>query len=241
MKQHYSFLFLLAVSLGSCGKDREDIPLVLEGEYRADNVLLAANPIIMYTRNGRVDNPAAIDGFMKRNQWAGVTGFSRTNVDISSEATFTLAIRADNRATLVSRYQTSYDTIKAEITSKAVNYFVLANADSIGPLLLSNASNPCVQFIQKVKLIYPGEQCKLLSPATGYGKSCKIRPVRIIGVKDRKLFIPQFSWLFKSSGPNSCGYSQLNEWNFFNTAAPAQLSSGDTLVIQERQIALLKQ
>ncbi|OWP63403.1 hypothetical protein CDA63_09365 [Hymenobacter amundsenii] len=249
-KYPYSILIFLFILFSGCGKE-EEIPLNLEGEYRTGNTLLAANPIIMYTSSGRVDNQAVIDQFLKRVYPSNPSYFSRSNVTLPPDGAITLAIRANNRAVLMFNYQNQYDPIETEITSREVNYFVLTNMDStgFGPIIQVNSyPNACEQFAQSVNLVHPGRRCRPVSVVAGtFDKVCKERPVRVIRIRDRKLFIPQFSWLFTntyispSGGKSLCGQAQSNQWNLLDPAAPGKLRSGDTLVVQERQVELLKQ
>ncbi|NVO85100.1 hypothetical protein [Hymenobacter terrestris] len=234
MKQSYFALFLLTISLGSCSKDGENIPLVLEGEYRAAGTVLAANPIVMYTSRGQIDNQAVIDRYLKRHARYNPS-FSRTNIIFPG--TTTLAIRANNKAALISSYQTRHDTTEAEITDRTTDYFVLANLDSVGPIRKPfSIKDGCSMLADRIKVAYPGERCR--PDSSFFSSSCKNRPVRVIRIQDEKLFIPQFSWLIRTA---TCGITQSGEWNLLDSAVLGQLRSGDTLVVQERQVELLKQ
>lgn len=243
MKLYYSFLCLTAILCGSCGKDENDAPFVLEGEYQSAPTVVASNPIVLYTRNGQIDKPEVIDKFLRRNSWISVS-FSRANVALPTDESFHLTIRANNGAALISQYQTYSDTIEAEVTDKTADYVVLANRDSTG-FLVSPASsrNACVQLADKIKAVYPGRRCVPVSIAAGtYENACKIRPVRVIGIKNRQLFIPQLNWVITHSDQLfTCGQAQADEWNILNPAVTGQLGVGDTLVAQERRITLLKQ
>ena len=87
----------------------------------------------------------------------------------------------------------------------------------------------------------PTKRCVALPPATGYSRLCRFRPVRLLKMNAGQLFVPQLSWLVQSGQQYaSCGYAASGSWNLFNTGILNQLTAGDTLVVQERAIALLK-
>lgn len=233
MKQTYSGLLLAVALLSGCGKE-DDMPLGLEGEYRAAGTVLAANPITLYTSRGQTDNPTVIDRFLKR-QARYNPSFSRTNSLFPG--TTTLSIRANNQATLVHSYQARHDTTEAEITDRTAGYFVLANLDSVGPARKPfYIKDSCGLLIDRLMVAYPGERCR--PDTTHYSSLCKVRPLQVIRVQKGKLFIPQFSWLLRTA---TCGAAQSGEWNLLNPAMPGQLGSGDTLVVQERLVELWKQ
>lgn len=240
MKQYIYPLLLGVLLLLGCKKDRE-APLVLVGKYEASTSPVAATPIRLYTVNGIVDNQVIVDNFIKRQSWVQ-DYFFRNAVPAPNNASLVLAIRSNMRATLIDTHATSTDSVRAEVLSQNDQSFLLANVDSASVLLSSNSTSRCEQLGERIKNVYPGKRCRSLPPFTGYSSYCMIRPVRVITIKNGNLFIPQFTWLVKTGQPSQsiCGLAYSKEWNTFNPAILNQLVAGDTIVVQEREIPLLK-
>ena len=65
--------------------------------------------------------------------------------------------------------------------------------------------------------------------------------MQVVGINAGQLYIPVLSWSLKASSAYSyCGWASSGSWNLFNKAVINQLAVGDTLVVQERSIALNK-
>lgn len=237
MKQPYYLLLTAAVSLTGCRKDEERIAYNLSGTYTAENTLRAANPIAMYTLAGQVTNTAVITRFLaKRQNLSGY--FSATDVAIPGNTTLRLTFRANNRATLLTTSPNYSDSIRTEVTDQQVASLHLQNLDSI--TTLSGTSYSCKkvsELADYIKEVYPGKRCQPTPIASGYSQFCRQRPVRMIGAHGSQLYVPYFSWLVLADG---CYIAYSGEWNMFNRAVLSHLAAGDTVVVQEREIALRK-
>jgi hypothetical protein len=237
MKQHYYLLLTAAVLLTGCRKDEERISYDLSGTYTAENTLRAANPIAMYTSAGQVTNAAVITRFLAKRQNLS-DYFSATDIAIPSNTTLRLVFRANNRATLLTTAPNYSDSIRTEVTDQQVASLRLQNLDSV--TTLPGASYSCSkvsELADYIKEVYPGKRCRLLPPASGYSQICKQRPVRVVGAHGSQLYVPYFSWLVQANG---CFIAYSGEWNIFNRAVLSHLAAGDTVVVQEREIALRK-
>jgi hypothetical protein len=237
MKQPYYSLLVLGASLTSCQKDKERISYDLSGTYTAENTLRAANPITMYTSAGQVSNAAVITRFLAKRQNLS-DYFSATDLAIPSNTTLRLAFRANNRATLLSTTPTYSDSIRTEVTDQQVASLRLQNLDSV--TILPGTSYSCQKVEELtgyIKEVYPGKRCRPLPTASGYSQFCRQRPVRMIGAHGDQLYVPYFSWLVSAGG---CYIAYSGEWNMFNRAVLSHLAAGDTVVVQEREIALRK-
>ncbi len=237
MKQSYYLWLAAAVVLAGCRKDEERISYNLSGTYTAENTLRAANPIAMYTAAGQVTNTAVITRFLARRQGLA-SYFSATDVPVPSNTSLRLTFRANNRATLVSTAPNYVDSIRTEVTDQQLASLRLQNLDSI--TTLSNASYSCKKVSELagyIKEVYPGQRCQAMPPVTGYSQICKQRPVRMVGAHGSQLYVPYFSWLVLADG---CYIAYSGEWNLFNRAVLSHLAAGDTVVVQEREIALRK-
>ena len=238
MKHHlYSLALLL---LAGCGKD-PGIELPSPGDYETGPTIVA-NSIVMYTKNGQVNNPQLVDKFLSGKQ-LGPPFFFRTDV-ANNDFFFKLTISTNSQATLVSQGLTNPVTKKAEITTRNPEYFVLTEVDSVSISSSNTYANRCSLLGQKLKTVNPVQRCKSLPLSTGYSQICKFRPVQVVTIRDGKFFLSVLSWMVQT-GPSAatgsfCGLSSGGERNTFNPAMVTQLIDGDTIVVQQREIALLK-
>lgn len=238
MKQCYFGLLAGLALLTGCHKDAAITSYTLSGKYVADNTLVAANSITMYTKNGQVTNQAVVTRFLARKQWL-TSYFSPTDEPINTGSTLSLAFRANNRAALLTTAPGYIDSIQTEVLDKQANTFILQNLDSVG--YFGSATSGCsvrlAQLADYIKNFYPKKHCQNVSPATGYSQYCQQWPLRVVKVRDGQLFIPYYSWYVQA---NSCYLAYRAEWNTFNPAILNQLAAGDTVVVQEREIRLRK-
>lgn len=235
----FSLAFGLLIFAG-CSKDApQAAKVVLDGEYQA-GATVATAPIKMYTKDGEVTNQALIDRFLSRRTWAAAY-FPRTNTPIPTTSSLKVLIRGNNQASLITTSPGRTDTLKTDITAQRAAYAVLSGRDSVSVLSSSNATGRCDLLSEQMEAEQPTKRCVALPPVTGYSRQCRFRPVRLLKIDAGQLVIPQLSWLVQSGQQyNSCGYAASGSWNLFNTGILNQLMAGDTLVVQQRTIALLK-
>jgi hypothetical protein len=238
MKRHFYVFFTSAIALASCSKDKETQP-VLAGSFQAGSVISAAD-IRMYTSTGQVNNQSLVDKFLARRQNLA-TYFSRVDVPIPATYSLTLAFRGNNRVTLLSKGATSTDSVLTEITSQSSQRLVLANMDSIN-IPWGEPQNRAEQLSALMQGEQPGQRCHSVPFASGtYSQFCRVRPIRVVTSHDGKLFLPQLSWLIQSSGAFGSAYwAYSGVQNTFNTSVINQLTAGDTLVVQAREIPFSK-
>ncbi|MEJ7666813.1 MAG: hypothetical protein WKG07_48575 [Hymenobacter sp.] len=159
------------------------MPLQLDGTYQPATTIIAANPIMLYTKEGRLDNPALLTRFLARRPRAGSENFARADVPIPYSASLTLTI-AGSRATLVtSSSPTKSDTIRAEIMARTDRSFVLAYLDSVG-YAKPSASNRCSSLSEQVASVRAGQRCRAVCPPPAirlFAKSgrCGLLPSRM--------------------------------------------------------------
>ena len=240
----YHYLFLSGLSFfGSCGTDREQAPVNLDGEYQVGPTTMAVGrPIRMYTKNGLVANEQEIGRFLSRNPW-GAAAFNRADVPVGAGEPVLLTIKGNKQATLVYAASTRMETVKAEVTARTDRYFVLSQLDSSRFLTSSNQQNRCTQLSEAVSLVQTGKRCGAAAPSTHspFSQACRFRWVWVIGLENGRLFVPQLSSLVQVRNSfRSCGEAQGATWNVFNPAMLNQLAEGDTLVVQERAVSLTK-
>jgi hypothetical protein len=244
MKKYLYSLVLSTTILSGCGKDKE-APLIVEGRYLADDTILAANPITMYTKDGKVDNQSIIQRFLNHRTWAQ-SYFSSTDIVNPNIGSSSLAveIRSNKRAAIISKYSNSIDSIGVELTSQEANYLVLSAIDSFS-INVPNYRYDEVhvnELVAQMHTVIPQRKCYNVPAYLDYSQSCKQRYVRLLTTKKGKLFIPQFSYIVQVSqlnyGFHTIGYNRV--WNTFNKSVLNKLVVGDTLVVQEREVTLLR-
>lgn len=242
------FLYPLAFGLlilTGCSKDAPEAEkLVLDGTYEAAGTLTAA-PIIMYTKDGPVNNPALVDKFISRQYYA-TNFFSRNDVVLPAMnyGSLTLSIRGNKRATFTTVYPSNgfTDTLKTEITAQHATHFVATKLDSVSSFTSATSTDRCSQLATQMEVESPVKRCVRVSAATGYSQLCKFRPIQVIRINAGQLLLPRLSWLIQSGNSRSsaCGRAASGASNLFNTGILNQLVVGDTLLMQERTIALIK-
>jgi len=243
MKTHYFGLAGL-LALAACTNDPQEEPeMVLAGEYRTTGTIVATNPVRMYTRSGEVNNPALVDNFIRRRVGTNGSGyFMRTDVAITDNRSVTLTIDAQNKATVVSAYPTGSQTSRATVSSRNPQYFVLTNADTTRVMMPAGTPNRCTQLLEQVQTVQPQKRCQAMSPATGYSQLCTFQLVSAITIRNQQLYLPYFSYIIYNKQPSvgDCAAWAGGTTNYFNQALLNQLATGDTLVVQEREIPFTK-
>ena len=238
MKKYCYLLGVGALLLGGCGKDKEP-SLVLAGNFQAASTISAA-AIEMYTSAGRIDNPALVDAFLARRKNLAEY-FSRVEVPLPAAFSLTLAFRSNDRATYLFKNATTTDSLATEIISRSAQRLVLASLDSIGGI--SNATpGRTEQLANLIPAERAGKRCLYIPSGTNLAAQyCKERQIRLVTLHDGQAFVPQLSWIMQtgdSYGRSYWAYSGVQ--NAFNPAVVSQLRAGDTLVVQAREIPLLK-
>jgi hypothetical protein len=250
IKQLLYSLCLSGLLLAGCSKEKS--PFVIAGEYETGTVIQPA-PIQLFTKDGLIDNPQVVDKFLRQKFWKSVA-FSRTDEPYSGSA-LKLRIEADKRAFLISNTGTRVDTIKAFLTSQTDRYLVLSYADSVTggvPIIkpMPGQQSPCELIASKIRSESEGVHYYPVAYASGTAAYvATVRPILVIAIKNGQLFLPQFSWIIASthvisSNPYpvtaTCGMAKDKERNVFNPAVVNQLTVGDTIVVQERDIPFQK-
>jgi hypothetical protein len=156
---------------------------------------------------------------------------------------FKLLIRGHNTlAYFVNTTPGRTDTLKTDLTTPQATYAVSTARDSIAVSAPAGTPSRCEVLGGQMDAVLPNKRCTALPPVTGYSRLCRFRPIQVLRIDAGHLAVPQLSWLvYSSPSPNnSCGVSMSGAWNLFNKALLSQLAAGDTLVVQERTIALTK-
>ena len=218
---------------------------MLAGSFQAGAVINAA-AIEMYTSAGRVDNPALVDKFLARRK--NLTSyFSRVETPLPATYSLALAFRNNNRVTYLFKNPTTTDSLVTEIVARSAQRLVLASLDSVGGSRSSSAAQSrAAQLSDLIPAEQSGTRCQAVASGTNLSAQyCKARQIRLVTLRDGKAFVPQLSWIIQTMDTfGSINYA--NYWaysgvqNAFSPAVLNQLHAGDTLVVQAREIPLLK-
>lgn len=242
MKLFYAAGLFLTSLLAGCRSDTQpDLTgpaYDLTGKYLAGSTIVAAHPITMYTKAGQVTDQAVVTRFLARRPTPAAY-FSATDVPFSSQYALSLVFRTNNRATIISASPTYTDSMRLEVTNREPAGFLLQRLDSISQppvqpgMAACNRVGTLAEYIRGAKA---GKKCWNASLSSGtYGQSCRVRPVYAVGAHGSQLYVPYYSWLIQAGG---CYTAVGGEWNTFGQEVVAQLAAGDTVVVQERELAL---
>lgn len=228
-----------ALLLGSCGKDEPTLT-VAPGDYRSGSTIIASGPVTMYTSSGSTTDLGIISRFVVRQSGGG--GFPAfASADVPTTTATTLSIQANKEVQISESYmgQISFGRL-ADITGQQSNYIVLTQRDST--VLFVRNTGRCERFANDLLTVRPQQRClDKFGSSNGVLQICFYLPQRIIKQVNGKLYIPQLSWwLQQGTGSGYCTSGGSGEWNLFNKAVLPQLAPGDTLLVQERQIELMK-
>jgi hypothetical protein len=241
MKSTFYLLALAgALLLGSCGKDEPALS-VAPGEYRSGGTIIASGPVTMYTTSGSTTDLNIISRFVVR-QSAGGDFPAFAAADVPTTTATTLSVQANKEVQIGEAYmgQASFGRL-ADITGQQSNYIILTQRDST--LLVVRNTGRCERFANDLLTVRPQQRClDKFGSSNGVLQVCFYLPQRIIKQVNGQLYIPQLSWwLQQGVGSGRCTNGGSGEWNLFNKAVLPQLAPGDTLLVQERQIELIKQ
>ena len=240
--------------LSACHKDPGPeeplLPALTPGRYQTTASVLATSPIEVYTGTGRVTDAAIISRLVARqNRFGGsIPYFSATDLPVSSWGTLTLVLHSHGQAVLLSAPTAGTgptDSTRCEITAQTPTTFTLTQLDSVG--LYSPAGSTtdrCMALAEEFNNARPTKRCRRVSPASGYSAYCRFRPVNQVVTRAGRFYWPILSWAIQSGPPpyyNQCGRLSRTAGNLFNRTILNQLTVLDTIVVQEREIELVRQ
>ncbi|UOQ67269.1 hypothetical protein MUN86_05095 [Hymenobacter volaticus] len=231
---------LLAL-LTSCEKD-QDPTIQLEGRYETSNTIVPG-PIQLYTTGGRrITDQRVIQSFIQRRHVEEY--FLSANQTISDSSSIEVQfVSADKVRLSFKRPKHNDKVIETEITARTQEQLTLTTlAESKFFKTTDGPSNHCAELGDKIKTVYPVLNWQAVSSASGYsGSYCTGRETRVLTLKNGKPVLTLMSWAVLAYGNfGGCSSAYNNEWNTFNTSLPAQLGSKDTVMVQTKEIALLK-
>jgi hypothetical protein len=240
MKKVFYPLGLGLIALAGC-KDtpKEEPRFDASGTYTITTVPVAG-AVRMFTRAGEVNNAQLIREFSQR-KYSGL--FYSPGV-ISPYLTGELAFDGSGKATLtttaVQMGSTVTNKLVCDVTSQTPTNLLLT---SQLPAVYNVPSTPdaCYSIVRDIKGLSPVYTCTALPPTTGSSSQCQYKPVFVLNLRGTQPSLALLSYIFSAANANqTCNIAYRNDFNIFNTAITSRLSAGDTLVVQESELPLVK-
>lgn len=231
MKKNIVYLCLLGLTLG-CSKDKGSNDSIDAARYRSGNTL-TVNTVLMYTKGGQITDTSRIRIYLQQQVLFDLFLW-KTSSESYRGKEMILDLTTDKYVSVT----IGSDKGQYEILEKADAGWILASTDSISYFKEPPAPGDCSDFngVNPQRKLMP-EKC---IPVSGPGSSelCKRRTVLPVNTRDRNPYIPFFSIrIQKSSG---CSYFIPNEANNFNDYLTTALQTGDTLLVQTKELPLTK-
>lgn len=248
---NYRLLFSSALIglLMSCSEDNQQEETMVSGTFNDINTF-NVSPAELYTQKGKIINQEEIAFFVNRKGLSNsffVNGVTKLQKDID----YTLLVREDHTAEL--KRDQPGSSFRASISNLQDRRFIITGTDSITSLVgsagtpLGYVSNPysvstCGTNLQ-IGSLTPSKRCVPIPNFGGaYTERCTYLPIAFIEVENANtLFIPTLSYYFtQGHGSQRCTFGLNNSWNVLNSEFYKQLASGDTVLVQKKQIILKK-
>ncbi|MCI1188967.1 hypothetical protein MON38_16210 [Hymenobacter sp. DH14] len=240
MKQLFYSLGLSIALLAGCKDKAEEEPrFEATGTYTITTAPVAG-AVRMFTRAGEVSNAPLIRRFAERNYSGLLYSPGAVSPYLSGELAFagngqaTLTTTASQMGSVVAT------TLVCDITSQTSKSLVLTSRLPT-VAYTPTAPNACYSIVRDIKGVAPVYTCTALSPSTGYSGQCESKPVYVLNLRGTQPSLALLSYIFSAANAGqTCSLGYRNDFNTFNTALPGRLNAGDTLVVQESELPLVK-
>lgn len=241
MKQLFYPLVLGLLVLGGCSKDAPKAAPRFEatGTYTVTTVPVAG-AIRMFTRAGEVNNAQLIRNFSQRNYSGLLYSPGVVSPYISGELAFDGNGKATLTTTAVQVGGLVTTTVGYEVTSQTADNLLLSRQLSA---LTNTPSTPdaCYNIVRDIRGLPPVYTCTALPPTTGFSDQCAFKPVCVLNLRGTQPSLALMSYIFSAANAGrTCSLGYRNDFNIFNAMLPSRLNAGDTLVVQEAELPLVK-
>jgi len=249
---NYRLLVISALigMMTSCSKDSgHEQESLVPGTF-ADINTLNVLPAELYTQKGMITNQEEVAVFINKKGLSN-SFFDHGITTLNKEVDLTLVVKEDNTVEL--KREIPGKAFRALISDYRNRRFVITGIDSITSMVgsagtpLGSISNPysistCGTNLNIGLLEVPRTCVPVLVPPNAYTRRCTYLPIAAIEVENANmLFIPTLSFYFtQGTGRQRCTFGLHNSWNILNAEFYKQLSAGDTVLIQKKQIILKK-
>lgn len=209
------------------------------GTYTITTVPVAG-AVRMFTMAGEVHNAQLIRNFSQRNY----PGLFYSPGFISPYVSGELAFDGKGKATLTTSALLLgglvTTTLDYDVTSQTSDNLLLSRQLSA----LTNAPvtpDACYNIVRDIEGLPPVFACTALPPASGFSMQCVFKPVYVLNLRGTQPSLALMSYIFSATkAGRTCSFAYRNDFNVFNTTLPGRLNAGDTLVVQEAELPLVK-
>lgn len=115
--------------LAGCHHDTEVTPDPT-GTYTASATVRATHAIVLYTKDGQVNDQGLINRFLKRQLWFA-DYFSATDQTVNTGITTRLAFRGNDRVTLLTAYSSYKDSVLTKVLARPAGGLLLQYVDTL--------------------------------------------------------------------------------------------------------------
>ena len=240
MKQFFYSLGLGLTLLAGCKDKTEEEPRFdATGTYTITTAPVAG-AVRMFTRAGEVRDAQLIRNFSERNYSGLLYSPGVASPYLSGELAFGGNGQATLTTTAIQMGSVVANTLVCDITSQTPTTLLLTSQLS-AVTYTPSTTNACYSIVRDIKGISPIYTCKALPPVTGFSSQCDFKPVYVLNLHGIQPSLALLSYIFSTANAGqTCSLGYRNDFNVFNTALPSRLNAGDTLVVQESELPLVK-
>ncbi|MBU6122816.1 hypothetical protein [Hymenobacter siberiensis] len=241
MKHYFYPLALGLIALVGCSKSKsEETPKFdTTGTYTVSTTP-EPRPMRMFTQTGEVRNDALIQRYFER-QYAGLPIKSGVIPPfLAAELVFTSPSEAILNTTTLMSGTPQTSNVPLTFSGLTNERAVLTSKNPKPSTSPSGNSSKCDNIVRDIQGVSPVYTCTSLPPSTGFGTQCEFKPVYVLNLRGEQASIAIMFYYFSATvSGGSCGMGG-NLFNVLNAALPGRIASGDTLVVQEAELPLVK-
>jgi hypothetical protein len=227
-------LFVCLATLFACNKDNKAAPQIIEeGIYQSDRRVYGRSTT-MFTGYGSIHDTAVINTYIRR-KWATSPFYAETDHDsMSYRETLTVkgnsVYETNNRNSLKRRH----DVRKTE----NIFWFVEMYFDSTAVFPKNPGPLSCDNIAMKIRQNQIVFDCQALP---GGASKCTTRTRWPFTKTTDYISRPLFRYTFeRTTAGSTCGFTELDIPDFYNSIVIDQLQPGDTLLVQSASFLLKK-
>ncbi|WP_407429816.1 hypothetical protein [Arcticibacter sp.] len=234
----------------SCSKDNSPQQEILTPGSFADVNTLNILPAELYTQKGKIANQQEVMHFVNKKGLSN-TFFIYGLTTLYQDTDLTLVINDDNTAVIQGNIP--QNSFRAVISDYKNGQFIITGTDSITSMI-GNPGFPSGYVRDPYSMSTCGTDLHIGLLSTSktcvpvqvfhdtYTQRCSYTPIAAVEVQDANMvFIPTLSYYFTQGiAGERCTFGLYNSWNTLNPEFYKQLSAGDTVLVQRKQIILKK-
>ncbi|MEL5992962.1 hypothetical protein [Hymenobacter segetis] len=241
MKHYFYPLALGLITLVGCSKSKsEETPKFdATGTYTI-SATPEPGPIRMFTQAGEIQNDVIIRRYFER-QYAGLPiAWGVIPPFRAAELIFTSPSDAILNTTAPTSGFPPSSSVLVTFSGLTNARAVLTSKNPKSAISPSSSSSKCDNITHDIQGVSPVYTCTALPPSTGFGTQCDFKPVYVLNLRGEKASLALMFFYFSATvSGGRCGIGG-NLFNVLNTTLPPRIAAGDTLVVQEAELPLVK-